>query len=903
MTNVGKEDVAYTISATDVSGPAIESAIAGTKKVTGAVETMESKMKAQVASIQKHWMGISAAIYAAYAVISKGRDLIEKAATWQEQMQMLDSLAQKYDTTASAIVAEIQKIGEGMISMGMATEVAMAGLAKGMSPDAMYQMAEAAKVLHKVMGVTADEAFAQLSAALEVGKEKTLKMAVGVIDLKDRFGEQVDKMNEAQKAAAMLQLVMEKVREIQSRTSGETKSLADKMEASKARMADLKLEIGTGLIRVLDGLMAAFYGIGAASMAFTSALWKIIEVKQRLQSMVSWGEAEKKHMEAASEAAQNAASDWSASLKLAGQSQEHIELMTASTEELTRATVRHSAAVDQHRVSEGERQKILAETVKALDALGKVVAKYGEEQLKIGKDIFTEKLKEENATIITLDKGLKTYMATLKEVFDTRIAGEKAVSDAMANAGAKPKEQIEAQAAVLKTEREFQIQRAAGWKQYYDALQALHAKSTENMKTKEKELHDLQAAGATSRKSAVEQMLGLQEKLLIAQGKAATDESIYYIKVKANQEAYQAAMKLSGEERVAALESVKKKVGELTNEVTTQSRVFDTSTMKWVEGTRVIVTQEEAIKRAMSDVVFVQEKINAEQKKLEMAKTAEFNAEKERNAGLVAEMGKAKITIDEYRAKISLLSKEIESMDRKIALSVDDKASAPIRSIKALLDQLQDKVINVTVKQTTVPAQISFSRVDPNAIEKNQISAISNAGDFTGSVGNINTISNAGDINGDFSGNFAGAFPSVGGIDGEMGDIGVINVGGDMGGDFGDVGAIVGGGGDYGGGGEYARGAAFDRGNVVPFARGDIITRPTIFPMARGYGLMGEAGPEAVIPLKRGRDGKLGIGSSQTINFNPSITINGSNKSPEQLAREIVRPLKDEMRRLAAVGG
>lgn len=60
-------------------------------------------------------------------------------------------------------------------------------------------------------------------------------------------------------------------------------------------------------------------------------------------------------------------------------------------------------------------------------------------------------------------------------------------------------------------------------------------------------------------------------------------------------------------------------------------------------------------------------------------------------------------------------------------------------------------------------------------------------------------------------------------------------------------------------GGLFADGAAFQGGHVIPFAKGGIVTKPTIFPMARGMGLMGEAGPEAVMPLKRGSDGKLGV--------------------------------------------
>lgn len=40
---------------------------------------------------------------------------------------------------------------------------------------------------------------------------------------------------------------------------------------------------------------------------------------------------------------------------------------------------------------------------------------------------------------------------------------------------------------------------------------------------------------------------------------------------------------------------------------------------------------------------------------------------------------------------------------------------------------------------------------------------------------------------------------------------------------------------------------------------GTVVSRPTVFPFASGIGLMGEAGAEAILPLKRGPDGKLGV--------------------------------------------
>ena len=48
-------------------------------------------------------------------------------------------------------------------------------------------------------------------------------------------------------------------------------------------------------------------------------------------------------------------------------------------------------------------------------------------------------------------------------------------------------------------------------------------------------------------------------------------------------------------------------------------------------------------------------------------------------------------------------------------------------------------------------------------------------------------------------------------------------------------------------------------GRVTPFAEGGVVAAPTYFPMAGGTGLMGEAGAEAILPLKRGSDGVLGV--------------------------------------------
>lgn len=85
---------------------------------------------------------------------------------------------------------------------------------------------------------------------------------------------------------------------------------------------------------------------------------------------------------------------------------------------------------------------------------------------------------------------------------------------------------------------------------------------------------------------------------------------------------------------------------------------------------------------------------------------------------------------------------------------------------------------------------------------------------------------------------------------------------------------------------EFANGGVFDQG-VQKFANGGVVSQPTYFNM----GLMGEAGPEAIMPLKRGRDGKLGVaandnGGAVTVVQNFSFAANGDESVKKIIAQE-----------------
>ncbi len=88
--------------------------------------------------------------------------------------------------------------------------------------------------------------------------------------------------------------------------------------------------------------------------------------------------------------------------------------------------------------------------------------------------------------------------------------------------------------------------------------------------------------------------------------------------------------------------------------------------------------------------------------------------------------------------------------------------------------------------------------------------------------------------------------------------------------------------------GGFNLGGAAASAPVAPFADGGVIASPAYFPLGRGLGLMGERGAEAILPLSRGADGKLGVRSS------------GEARRPLNVVVQVSTPDADSFRRSEA---
>ena len=94
----------------------------------------------------------------------------------------------------------------------------------------------------------------------------------------------------------------------------------------------------------------------------------------------------------------------------------------------------------------------------------------------------------------------------------------------------------------------------------------------------------------------------------------------------------------------------------------------------------------------------------------------------------------------------------------------------------------------------------------------------------------------------------------------------------------------------------FEKGGAFSGGQHRAFAKGGVVNGATTFPMRGGMGLMGEAGPEAIMPLTRGADGSLGVKAQggQSVNITMNIStpdVAGFQRSQSQIAASMSRAL------------
>lgn len=336
------------------------------------------------------------------------------------------------------------------------------------------------------------------------------------------------------------------------------------------------------------------------------------------------------------------------------------------------------------------------------------------------------------------------------------------------------------------------------------------------------------------------------------------------------------------------------------------------------------------------------ESAEAEKARKELEKQAEA-------AKKIAEQSKARVrTLEEQTRLAAALTEEeriqiernieIENIKAQIGVKTQEQVDAELAATKALYEQ-QD-VTRARLKQEEEMAELKKKAQEEEKKRAEELNSIYQGIGNTIADGVVNALQGA--VMGTVSlaeaatnllNNLANQMLQLatnmilfGNVMGTMG-------GGGGGGLFGFIStgiqAIVGGlgGGTMGGSGYYdpvtglgtagpnfglALGGIVGRNGIVPFANGGVVNRPTLFPMANGMGLMGEAGPEAVMPLTRGPGGRLGVeahgGGAGPTNIVVNVDASGSNvegdsQQQKALGKAIAVAVQSEIARQQRPGG
>jgi len=184
--------------------------------------------------------------------------MAKAGADFEEQRGILDNLARKYSATSESIVADMERASDGLVARADLMQIALGGIAKGLKPEQLTNLADAARILGDAAGKDATTALNDLTQALETGKTKALKGYLGTtIDLEAAFGDLYTKMTETEKAQALYNITMTEAIKLQSQQTVAVDDAGDKLERLEAKWKNVKTAAATFMKTMVVGAVDA----------------------------------------------------------------------------------------------------------------------------------------------------------------------------------------------------------------------------------------------------------------------------------------------------------------------------------------------------------------------------------------------------------------------------------------------------------------------------------------------------------------------------------------------------------------------------------------------------------------------------------------------------------------------
>jgi len=166
----------------------------------------------------------------------------------------------------------------------------------------------------------------------------SLKLGAANEAMAAKLGKTVAELTDQEKKTAILNATIAAGSEALTRYDLSQTTTAEKMQQLTTTIANLKLDLGAGIIRAAAGAYGALQTLATGALVAAAGFYKLQQASLTVQSWTSFGDAAKAYAAAAKEAGENAKAAMGASEELAGKALDSFTVMTASADEVSVAT-------------------------------------------------------------------------------------------------------------------------------------------------------------------------------------------------------------------------------------------------------------------------------------------------------------------------------------------------------------------------------------------------------------------------------------------------------------------------------------------------------------------------------------------------------------------------------------
>ena len=256
--------------------------VAGINQFKASMASLESASGGFISKMKSQWMGVSASIYAAYAVIQKGIALMDEGARATQQESSFKIMADEAGVNSARMIASMQAATRETIDDSDLMQKASKLMLAGYNPEQIERFSKVVITASQYAGTTASEAFDSLGDAIANRTPKALVLLGAVTR------EQMKVVSEAIKNGAdsmsLYELAMSNLELKYLRLMGTQDQETISMQRFHAEVKDTGETLGKMLNIGLQKAFSLFQYIGAGSLVASANIYKAVQAMDILIS-------------------------------------------------------------------------------------------------------------------------------------------------------------------------------------------------------------------------------------------------------------------------------------------------------------------------------------------------------------------------------------------------------------------------------------------------------------------------------------------------------------------------------------------------------------------------------------------------------------------------------------------